>query len=87
MLPPDYALLLISVVHTYSRERGGREREGREREKDRKIERGGGEAWGRGRGRKENGGGGGGGGGDNLLNYSGILYPGDKLFRNRLSGG
>ena len=21
------------------------------------------------------------------INYSGILYPGDKLFRNRLSGG
>ena len=37
------------------------------------------------------GGGGGGGGGDNLfqrgINYSGIIYPGDKLFRNRLSGG
>ena len=34
---------------------------------------------------------GGGGGGDNLfrrgINYSGIIYPGDKLFRNRLSGG
>ena len=33
----------------------------------------------------------GGGGGDNLfqrgINYSGIIYPGDKLFRNRLSGG
>ena len=31
------------------------------------------------------------GGGDNLfqrgINYSGIIYPGDKLFRNRLSGG
>ena len=35
--------------------------------------------------------GGGGGGGDNLfrrgINYSGIIYPEDKLFRNRLSGG
>ena len=34
---------------------------------------------------------GGGGGGDNLfrrgINYSGIIYPGDKQFRNRLSGG
>ena len=33
----------------------------------------------------------GGGGGDNLfqrgINYSGIIYQGDKLFRNRLSGG
>ena len=33
----------------------------------------------------------GGGGGDNLfrrgINYSGIIYLGDKLFRNRLSGG
>ena len=32
-----------------------------------------------------------GGGGDNLfqreINYSGIIHPGDKLFRNRLSGG
>ena len=32
-----------------------------------------------------------GGGGDNLfrrgINYSGIIYPGNKLFRNRLSGG
>ena len=31
------------------------------------------------------------GGGGNLfrrgINYSGIIYPGDKLFRNRLSGG
>ena len=31
------------------------------------------------------------GGGDNLfrrgINYFGIVYPGDKLFRNRLSGG
>ena len=31
------------------------------------------------------------GGGDNLfrrgINYSGIIYPEDKLFRNRLSGG
>ena len=31
------------------------------------------------------------GGGDNLfqrgINYSGIIYPGDELFRNRLSGG
>ena len=42
-----------------------------------------------GEGEKEEGTGGGGGG--NLfrrgINYSGILYPGDKLFRNRLSGG
>ena len=34
---------------------------------------------------------GGGGVGDNLfrrgINYSGIIYPEDKLFRNRLSGG
>ena len=41
--------------------------------------------------KRERGGGGGGGGGDNLfqrgINYSGIIYPGDKLFRNRLSGG
>ena len=33
----------------------------------------------------------GGGGGDNVfrrgINYSGIIFPGDKLFRNRLSGG
>ena len=44
-------------------------------------------AWGRGRERRGNGEG----GGDNLfqrgINYSGIIYPGDKLFRNRLSGG
>ena len=30
-------------------------------------------------------------GGDNLfrrgINYTGIIYPGDKLFRNRSSGG
>ena len=44
-----------------------------------------------GEGEKEEGTGRGGGGGDNLfqrgINYSGIIYPGDKLFRNRLSGG
>ena len=41
--------------------------------------------------RKKREGWGGGGGGGNLfrrgINYSGIIYPGDKLFRNRLSGG
>ena len=47
-------------------------------------------AWGEGEKEEGTGGGGGGGGGDNLfqrgINYSGIIYPGDKLFRNRLSG-